>query len=181
MPSPSSWLLPGEDKGEGDRHQHFHAKERLPAGGGEPVRPAAAAAAAALHVLLHPAGLQPPAAVPPVQPHHAAGLVGHTQLHRPRAGTSPRLPLSASFTQQPPLYSSWSRDRWRSHLGYVEAEEVVFSWPCVFLKWCLDKCIVTFHNSVELFQSTMQVDVAQSGKGVVLQPQGRRFDPRSPH
>lgn len=71
---------PGEDKGEGNRYQHFHAKERLPAGGGEPVRPAA------LHVLLHPAGLQPPAAVPLIQPHHAAGLVRHTQLHRPHIG-----------------------------------------------------------------------------------------------
>lgn len=73
-------FLPGEDKGEGNRYQHFHTKERLPAGGGEPVR------SAALHILLHPAGLQPPAAIPVIQPHHAAGLVGHTQLHRPRAG-----------------------------------------------------------------------------------------------
>ena len=70
----------GEDQGEGNRYQHFHAKERLPAGGGEPVCPAA------LHVLLHPAGLQPPAAIPFIQPHHATGLVGHTQLHRPHAG-----------------------------------------------------------------------------------------------
>lgn len=74
-------LLPGQDKGQGHRHQHFHAKERLPAGGGEPVRPAA------LHVLLHPPRLQPAAAVPPLQPHHATGLVCHTQLHRPHAGT----------------------------------------------------------------------------------------------
>lgn len=48
----------GENKGEGNRHQHFYAKERLPACGGEPVRPAA------LHVLLHPTGVQPTAAVP---------------------------------------------------------------------------------------------------------------------
>lgn len=77
----------GEDKGEGNRYQHFHAKEWLPARGGEPVRPAA------LHVLLHPTGLQPPAAVPLVQPHHAAGLVDHTQLHRPHAGQSKLFPV----------------------------------------------------------------------------------------
>ncbi|MEQ2199318.1 hypothetical protein XENOCAPTIV_008779 [Xenoophorus captivus] len=73
-------ILRCEDKGEGNRHQHFHAKERLPAGGGEPVR------SAALHVLLHPTCLQPAAAVPFVQPHHAAGLVHHARLHRPGAG-----------------------------------------------------------------------------------------------
>ncbi len=77
---PCSGSLPGEDKGEGNRYQHFHAKERLPAGGGEPVR------SAALHLLLHPAGLQPSAAVPLIQPHHAAGLVCHAQLHRPHTG-----------------------------------------------------------------------------------------------
>lgn len=81
------WLLcfvaspaAGQDKGEGNRHQHFHAKERLPAGGGESVCPAA------LHLLLHPTGVQPPAAVPPVQPDRTAGLVSHAQLHRPHAG-----------------------------------------------------------------------------------------------
>lgn len=65
-------LPSGEDQGEGNRNQHFHAKERLPAGGGEPVR------SAALHVVLHPTSLQPPAAVPFVQPDHAAGLVHHS-------------------------------------------------------------------------------------------------------
>lgn len=75
------FLLPGQDKGQGNRHQHFHAKERLPAGGGEPVCPAA------LHILLHPTSLQPAAAVPLIQPHHAAGLVCHAQLHRPHTGT----------------------------------------------------------------------------------------------
>lgn len=71
----SSCSLPGEDKGKGNRYQHFHAKEWLPASGGEPVHPAA------LHVLLHPTSLQPPSAVPAVQPDHTAGLVHHTQLH----------------------------------------------------------------------------------------------------
>lgn len=76
-----SLLCPlGEDKGEGNRYQHFHAKEWLPASGGEPIRPAA------LHVLLHPTGLQSPAAVPLIQPDHAASLVHHAQLHRPHAG-----------------------------------------------------------------------------------------------
>lgn len=76
-----SLLCPlGEDKGEGNRYQHFHAKEWLSASGGEPIRPAA------LHVLLHPAGLQPPAAVPLIQPDHTASLVHHAQLHRPHAG-----------------------------------------------------------------------------------------------
>lgn len=74
----------GADKGEGNRYQHFHAKKRLPAGGGEPIRPAA------LHILLHAAGLQPSAAVPLIQPHHATGLVRHTQLHRPHTGKSQR-------------------------------------------------------------------------------------------
>lgn len=73
--------LLGEDKGEGNRYQHFHAKERLPAGGGEPV-----CAAAALHVVLHPTGVQPAAAVPALQPHHAADVVSRAQLHRPHAG-----------------------------------------------------------------------------------------------
>lgn len=78
---------PGQDKGEGNRHQHFHAKERLSAGGGESLCPAA------LHLLLYPASVQPPAAVPPIQPDRAAGLVSHAQLYRPRAGHS--------FPQQP--------------------------------------------------------------------------------
>lgn len=71
----------GENKGEGNRSEHIHAKEWLPASGGEPVR-----TATLHHILLHPADVQPPAAVPPLQPHHASGLVGHSQLHRPHAG-----------------------------------------------------------------------------------------------
>ncbi|KAL0966001.1 hypothetical protein UPYG_G00289360 [Umbra pygmaea] len=73
--------IKGTDKGEGDCYQHFYAKEWLPPCGSEPVCSAAAAptpaATAALHVLLHPSSVQPPAAVSSLQPNRSTGLVSH--------------------------------------------------------------------------------------------------------
>lgn len=87
----------GEDKGKGNRYQHFHAKERLPAGGGEPI------CSASVHILLHPTCL-PPAALPPVQSNRTTHLDGHAWLHRPLSSKTWQLDLicgnhvKASFT-----------------------------------------------------------------------------------